>query len=290
MAFDLAAAKAVAAEAAQTAKSVHDGVESAGHEPPTAGPCRLRLTGVIDLGKQKANDPKFKDAEKTRLIFEVTGPKHPLLKGSDGAEFPHRMSITESNPAGGVNVKSNVYKLMKKMDPGKKYKTLHEQIGDAFKGTIVHHEKDDGKGGKRIVASLKNESGYTLAAPFTEDPETGDQIPLKVSPVLGDIKFFCWANPSLEQWASIYIDGTDDAGKSKNYIQNTIKSALNWEGSPMYNLLKAKGENLVPDQDVAKGDEDDDAVDAADAAGASEAKPPAAATPPAEQPDPLNAI
>jgi len=83
----------------------------------------------------------------------------------------------------------------------------------------------------------------------------------KVAEPLTELKCFLWENPDAEQWASLYIEGEyaerrDDTGRivrparSKNVIQDKIKAALNWPGSPMQRLLEdgALG-NLDADDD-----------------------------------------
>ena len=63
----------------------------------------------------------------------------------------------------------------------------------------------------------------------------------------------------MAQWASLFIEGAyperkDDKGvvtapaKSKNVFQDTIKRAVNFQGSPMHTLLLTSGQPLdLPD-------------------------------------------
>ena len=66
------------------------------------------------------------------------------------------------------------------------------------------------------------------------------------APDLPDDKYqlFLWNSPTMEQWESIFIDGTTQEGKSKNYIQEKIQKATNFVGSPVERLLMSGGVSL----------------------------------------------
>lgn len=70
------------------------------------------------------------------------------------------------------------------------------------------------------------------------------------------IQAFLWDKPSKEQWDSIFIDGVweaqkDESGKitkpaqSKNFWQERILGALNFEGSPIQKLLQSLGQDIA---------------------------------------------
>lgn len=70
------------------------------------------------------------------------------------------------------------------------------------------------------------------------------------------IQVFLWERPSLGQWDSIFIDGFNEAVKnekgeitkpasSKNFIQEKIMGALNWEGSKIQKLLQEAGKDVA---------------------------------------------
>lgn len=62
-------------------------------------------------------------------------------------------------------------------------------------------------------------------------------------PALADeyYKIFLWDFPTKEDWDKLYIEGVFDDGKSKNFIQERILSALNYQGSELQLLLEAEG-------------------------------------------------
>lgn len=53
-------------------------------------------------------------------------------------------------------------------------------------------------------------------------------------------KLFLWAKPTLEGWNSIYIEG-EYQGKSRNYLQEACLGALDFQGSPLQQLLMQYG-------------------------------------------------
>jgi hypothetical protein len=64
-------------------------------------------------------------------------------------------------------------------------------------------------------------------------------------------RVFLWDFPTAEAWNSLYIEGQTDSGKSKNFIQETILAATNFEGSALHQLLIAAGQN-IPAQQAAQ--------------------------------------
>ena len=69
-------------------------------------------------------------------------------------------------------------------------------------------------------------------------------VPERLSPR----KVFLWNKPNKATWDSLFIDGTyekDGETVSKNFLQDTIKKALNFEGSPIEEMLEGLGE--LPD-------------------------------------------
>jgi len=242
---------------------------------PAAGPCRLRFVGYVETGKhEKMVMGKNKVQEAAILLFEVSGPKHPPIVNQDGSTRPHIMYVDMPFSR---NEKANIMKLFTRMNYAGKAKHIVGLLGEAFKGVIYHrtYKRADGSEGK--AAELKSkETGYTIEAPRTEDPETGDIITLQVMKAVTPIKCFVWEKPSMAQWKSIFVDGEweerkgDDgkvlkAAASKNIYQAAIKKALNFEGSPTQQLLAAGGVKLdLPAAESGK---------AADTAGADDADP-----------------
>lgn len=252
------------------------------YTPPAAGPTVARLVGYFELGKESYDykgTPKTKD--RVRLVFELLGAKHkPTEVTVDGVttQVPVRITINV-NKSFGEN--GAWRKLFAKLNWAGDITHAAEALGRAFLLTIVH--KADEKDPKVIYANINDESGYLIAPPkrTVENEETGDLelVELKVGEALTPIKCFLWDYCDKLQWDSIFIDGeypakTDDKGnvtapaRSKNVLQEEIKKATNYVGSPIYNLLAANGDELEigdAEKPVRSGEKVEEAAPAATA-------------------------
>lgn len=105
-----------------------------------------------------------------------------------------------------------------------------QKLGQGFRMEVDVIEKD----GKKYN-TMKLE---TLSPLPKFDPNTGDKIELpELKPE--DVKIFLWDNPTQETWDSLYIEGTNEkTGKSKNFIQEDILQAVDYNGSPLQSLLE----------------------------------------------------
>lgn len=238
MSFDYANAVAAAASQVDMNKASKGGE---GYVPPAKGMCRLRFVGYIECGKQKDEfQGQVKIKDKVKLIFELSGPKH-APKEIDGKKIPHRLTIEENLS---LNEKAWFYKIFRAMNYSGEATHIAQLLGKEFLGEI--HHKTSKKG--NVYPVLKGDSGYTIRAPFVEDPETGETRKVPAGPQLSEIRCFLWDYASKEMWDSIYIEGQYDeekneAGevvrpaKSKNVFQEQIKAAENFEGSPIAEIL-----------------------------------------------------
>jgi hypothetical protein len=242
--------KALGAAAAKSGTDMTQAKQGGGdYTPPAEGNCRLRLVGYIELGK---HSKVYKGVPKTEaqveLVFEVSGPKHPPAD-VDGKKVPIRLSETMSLS---LNEKANFFKLFQRMNYAGDAQHMIQLLGRPFLGTIFH-DKWTGKDGKeRVTAQLRGPDGYSIRPPRVEDPESGEWKVVEVAPAITPLKGFLWDHADLEQWDSIFIDGeyparTNDKGevtapaKSKNVFQEKIRSALNFPGSPIAELLATRG-------------------------------------------------
>jgi hypothetical protein len=264
--FDVAAA---AAAAAAKGRDFTKTVKGGGGEytPPPEGKANLRLIGYIELGKQKSTwKGQERVREKVQLVFELSGKGYEPKVTDNGDKLPLRMVVTETLTD---NEKGNIVKLFKAMNYEGKATHFAQLLGGAFRGQIFHDKFTRTDGSEGVRATFKGDNGYTIGAPMIEvyDEESQETTTrkVKVADPLSELRLFIWDMPSKEMWASLFIDGEyeerkDDKGKvvapakSKNVIQNAIRAAVNWEGSPMHELLE--GEVLESD------DEDDDPKEA----------------------------
>jgi len=246
--FDVQSAIAAAVETGpdMTQASASGG----GFDPPAAGPVRLRLISYIELGIYEDEwQGKKRLKEKVALQFELSGPKHPPRELEDGRKIPDIITITMNLS---LSEKAGFYKLFQRLNHTGEYKHFAQLLGKPFIGTVHHTEKE----GKTYANLHDSEGIYTIRPPFREDFDSGESIPVPVDEPLTPLKCFIWAAPEAAlkgMWDSIFIDGkTDDKkdektgavipGRSKNYWQNRIKTATNFAGSPIAELLFAGGE------------------------------------------------
>ena len=248
-------------------------------ELPVEGLTRLRLVSYIELGKhEKTNKGETKVKDLVYLAFELSGPKHPA-KEIDGKKYPHIISFTETLS---LSEKANFYKLFKRLNHTGQFTHFAELLGESsLLGQVVHNSSGEGDQ-KKTYANLRDAGGSTIRPPYQEDPNTGESILVTADPAITPLKCFLWNFPSKEMWDSLFIDGRWDdkkddkgavikEGASKNYFQNLIRSAKNFQGSPLQELLFA-GDALadLPSSEAPpRSDEDKQAGVEASAAGAS---------------------
>lgn len=269
--FAAAAAKAVEAGADQTTAKV------GGAELPAEGPCNLRLVGYIEQGKHAGEyQGRKKTNEKVTLIFEVSGRNHPPIV-TDNGTFPHRITVNENLS---LSDKARFFKLFQLLNYKGTAKIAAELLGAPFRGRIVHREYVGRDGKPHKVAELidKKLGAYTITPPRVEeiDAETGEPTgnykEVKVAEPLSDLRCFIWNHPDMEQWESIFIEGEyeerkNEAGevtapaRSKNQFQLKICAALNFDGSPIQQLLADAGVKIdLPDDGVVDEEEGGDEV------------------------------
>jgi hypothetical protein len=251
MAIDFKAlgAKAAAEGANMTVATTSGGGD---YTPPAAGPCRMRLVAYIEAGKQKSEFQGVVSYKPTAIMtFELSGKNHPP-KDVDGEKTPIRINV--EMPIS-MNEKANFFKLFTRMNYDGKAEHMVQLLGEGFRGE-VHHRKFARTGEDKakpdtwtgIDVSLKGPEGYSIQAPRYQDPETDQWKPLPVDPAITPLKGFLWDYANKEMWDSLYIDGfyserKDKAGnvtappKSKNKYQDMIRTAQNFPGSPISQIL-----------------------------------------------------
>lgn len=251
MTFDFNATIAKAAEQTDMTKAQAGG--GGEYTPPAAGPCRLRLVGYIELGKQNEKfQGKEREREKVRLVFELSGKNHQP-KEIDGKKYPHLIEVTETLS---LNEKANFFKLFQRLNYSQEFKHFAQLLGRSFLGEVVHREYEI-NGQKRVAAELKRKGeGYTIKPPRIQDPETDEWRIVEAGPQLTPTRCFLWSYADMDQWNSIFIEGEYEErkdektgkviapAKSKNKYQLLIRGANNFDGSPIDVLLKSKGVKL----------------------------------------------
>lgn len=232
--------------------------------PPEEGFCKLRLVKYIELGIHTEDFKGVpKDREKVYLAFEVSGPK--ITPREDGS--PHIIGFTETLS---LSEKANFFKLFSRMNHAKQFTHMAQMLGKPFIGRVVHKVVGEGTD-KKTYANLRDGDGYTIKAPYTDNPETGESQLVSVPEAVTPLQLFLWNFADKEMWDSIFIDGVFEEkkdektgkvtreAKSKNYYQNRIKAAKNFKGSPVAEFLFSGGETPdIPDAEQPERTEADE--------------------------------
>lgn len=177
----------------------------------------------------KAKDP----ALEYRLGFALFGEGYQNEDGSPGFISTYDMKISNNEKAG-------TKIIFDKMNWKGQAKHFAQMLGEAFLVKIEHKDVKDQPGKKRSVLNLKE----TLP-PIDVVSKQPYQIP-QVDDDLLDL--FLWSHPTKEAWDAMFIEGTNDAGKSKNFLQEKCLQAIDFPGSPLEQLLRGTGSLPTPDQ------------------------------------------
>lgn len=268
MTYDISKLNAAVAQAA--AESVDQSTASTGGggewTPPAAGNCVATLVGYIDLGlrvKKGFQGAKDTNVRQAMFIFELSKGKNAPKKLDDGTLVPHRITVKVWLPAEGKQPsdKSGFFKLFSKLNHDKDpaVKIPAQLLGKHWRVTVAHEEWTPAGASKAITtANIGNaKDGYNIFPPVASvlDEETGDMRDVVIPPseIISPIRCFLWEYADKGMWDSLFIDGeyparVDDKGvetapaKTKNVLQEQIKQALNWVGSPIQQILQDGGE------------------------------------------------
>lgn len=230
---------------------------------PEAGVAFVRLREYIEIGiHPHGRAPHTKDRPMARFVFELCHKKHQQEFEKDGEKFtiPHVIAIQVPISD---NVSSDYIKIFSLLNYAGQYKHPLEALNQPMMCDVLH--TDNGKEGKdkvtyaNIWKGTPKDKSYTLRPPIIEaDPTDPSSTARDISaniPALskGDesIKAFLWAYADQAQWDSLFIEGTrtvkgkdgkEDKEVSKNWLQEKIKEAKNFSGSPIDQILASGGE------------------------------------------------
>lgn len=230
----LAALQALAALAVATGPNMTEAVAGGARTLPE-GYAFARLVEYVEFGNQpqefegKARPP----APEVQLGFALWGEGYQNDDGSPYILRPYPFAISQ-------NAKSKAFKTFKTLNWTGTCTHFAQLLGQAYLLKIVHKKSADGK--VRSVADLDQ----TLP-PL--DPVTKQPYPI---PAAADdlYRLFLWEHPTIEAWDALYIDGVWEAkdgkpAESKNRLQETLLSALDFDGSALDLMLRAAGRTVA---------------------------------------------
>lgn len=225
---------ALANEAAEYGPDMNEAVSGgSGARLLPVGNAFAVLIGVVELGKhpQEFNGKAKEPADEVQLTFALMGQGFNGEKYANDDGTPYIMRCYPFTMS--RNEKARAFLTFKKMNWKGQAKSFPQLLGQAFFLPIKQQPKS------KTDATLVSRPDLTGILPPL-DAMTGQpyQVP-QVDPKL--FHLFLWEKPTIECWDSIYVDGNYDDGESKNVTQGTITAALNFQGSPIQQLLLANG-------------------------------------------------
>lgn len=185
------------------------------------GPYNCRMIEYIEYGKWVPTHQGKPTGRPAALNFKVKF----CFYGPNGEEVyinSLRMPVSNSE-------KANAKKLFDRMNYGGQLKHIAQGLNQCYRMELDVVEKD----GKEY-----NTMVFETLSPLPKfDPNTGEAVKLPDFDV-SKLRVFLWNAPTKEAWDSLYIEGTGENGKSKNFIQEDILKAVDYPGSPLQNLLE----------------------------------------------------
>lgn len=237
-----------------------------------------RLIEYIELGmrKQKPFQGKPKpDAEEVRLTFELLGKGHvnEVEINGEKVKISNVISVRVAKKFGERAAFKKLFNKLQYGRPDKKH--IAQMLGEPFIIDVVHNKPE---GSDTTYANIKDKDGnWLISSPFITDALSGEtkDISAAVPQSLRSLKIFLWDHATKEMWDSLYIDGTREVKNgdkvehvSKNWLQELIMTAENFNGSALHTLLNGVspddlklseddgGEDL-PDEPAGKAEEKD---------------------------------
>ena len=191
-----------------------------------------RLVEYIEFGNQpqefqgQAKDP----ALEFTLGFALTGQGY---QNDDGTPYV----VRTYNTALSRNEKARAFKLFKALNWKGTAKSFAQLLGETFLVKIKQVPKS--KTDPTIVSRIDLDGFLPPLDPVTRQPYPIAEAPDEM------YRLFLWSRPTKEAWDSLYIEGEYE-GKSRNRIQEQILAALDFQGSPLQQLLMASGVTALP--------------------------------------------
>lgn len=245
----------------QTQEVSHGDFDNRPKEGVTVG----RLISYIELGKHDGGSYQGKkkpDADKVRLEFELLGPDNIIEWEVEGVkkEAGQIVSVTIKKS---LSDKSGFKKLFKKLNYGREDKShILKMLGEAFIITIYYNKVQ--KDGKEVIyVNLHKDQEWGISAPFQVDPITKQKKFYDIRPATQPLRFLLWDRPQHSNWDSLFIDGVREKKTkgadgvevteniSKNWLQEMILSAKNYNGSKLQALLAGVA-NLPTNEEQAQ--------------------------------------
>jgi len=197
-----------------------------------------RMCCYIEYGKQpqEFNGKAKAPADEIKVGFKLFGGENDCYEGRYIKTFNMALGNTPKNKTkllfNGLNYSGNL-------------KHIAQGLGQAYLVHILVVKNKAGKESNRIeLDNILPPIDLMSKKPYVVPELEAD-----------DLRYFFFNSPTKETWESLFVDGQWDDGGSKNKDQETILTALNYDGSPLQQLLNG----FVPDPSMSvTRDTDDD--------------------------------
>ncbi|WOZ53257.1 hypothetical protein [Pseudomonas phage PA69] len=216
-----------------------------------AGTAMGRFCIYIELGDHaKEFQGKLKNpAPQIRLGFALWGDVNPQAGNpqsrpddlfhtyeADGSIKPGLFRTFEMTL--GNNEKSKTKLAFDKMNWSGQHTHFAQMLGQAFIIPIKRTKITKGNNAGKERNDIDWGGIMKPYNPVDGSPYNVPELPLDL------LQYFFFDAPTKETWDALFIEGTSDSGKSKNFLQETIRSATNFPGSALHIMLGG-GDDLI---------------------------------------------
>lgn len=216
---------ALANEAAELGPDMNEAVKGGGGARLLPEGYALgRLIEYVELGNHaqefqgKAKEP----ALEVQLGFALWGQGYQNEDGTPYIIRPYSFSISR-------NEKARAFLLFKAMNWKLTAKSFAQLLGDGYLVKIVHEAKS--KTDATVVSRIDLKGFLPPHDQLTRQPYPIPDVPDE------QYRLFMWNRPTKAGWDALHVDGKYDDGKSKNFVQEKMMAALDFQGSPLQQLL-----------------------------------------------------
>lgn len=231
----------------------------------------VRLVSYVEMGtqeKKKYQSEEIDLVDTVRLVFEVLSKDGIRLDEHGKPVNARRLFLTCKKSTHEKSTLRKLFELMREGDSsithfaqmiGSKAWKLKVNWEQNKKVLQTKKDRDAAKAASekepdnkelRIWETWKD-SGVPMLSPavnavLDEDGEETDEVkPIDVPAMLGKIEFFLWDKPQQAHWDSLFAEGEYERKAkdgtvtkvSKNFVQNDIIAAKNYDGSPLQCML-----------------------------------------------------
>lgn len=235
---------------------------------PEAGIALAVVSGYVDLGKHtvKSGQGKGKVRDEARLFIDLFDPSEdgtPVYNRTiteDGETFIAGTPFGSISLTRSANTKSKMTKLLGAIakaagvEPVNGVVFPHHLFGKPFLMEVFHNEGKDKQGNVKTYANITDANGnFNIKEPYAQDrvgrPIKDQPLTLPEDARIAH-RLFLWEACNMTQWHTLFIEGTrevEEDGKkkevSKNWMQDTIREAHNFQGSRIAALLMNNGKS-----------------------------------------------